>query len=90
MCICLKVPYIRRNSLQINDGVQFIVYHMWVHVHHMCVCLKVPYIRRNTLSGYFRDKFSIIGLSTGTNISNNVAHAQQSVAGLLFRGLRGG
>ena len=48
MCICLKVPYIRRNSLQINYGVQFYcVSH--VGVHHMCVCLKVPYIRRNSL-----------------------------------------
>ena len=37
MCICLKVPYIRRNSLQIKYSVQFIVYHMWVHVHYMCM-----------------------------------------------------
>ena len=59
----LKVPYIRRNSLQINYGVQFIVYHMWVCI--TCVCLKVPYIRRNSLQINYGVQFYSLCITRG-------------------------
>ena len=38
MCICLKVSYIRRNSLQINYGVQFYcVSHVGACASHVCM-----------------------------------------------------
>ena len=57
-CVCLKVPYIRRNSLQINYGVQFYcVSH--VGVHHMCMPESSLYIRRNSLQIKYSAQFIV-------------------------------